>query len=554
MDSQRVGTLVPPVQGLAATPRGGARIQSPWAALGSCLERRPRYFLTLFALVYSVVTLAHAQRRFWYDELFTYYICRLPHMSDVFRALADGLDFNPPLLYITTRLSWQAFGVSPMTTRVPETIGFGVFCLCVFVFTRRRAGTVFAFAAMCFPPITAAYGYASEARPYGLVMGFCGLAAVCWQSATSARRRKAALAGLALAAAGLALSHCYSVLIFVAFAAAELLRLFRRRRADWALWLCLFGPLSVAFVWLYLPMLHNVKAYVVNSVSFHPGLGLAPRFFSFLLNNQSHAFEKRMIFETVWPLLAALAASCLARRDHGDTAEPRSSADLPSHELAFLFALGLLPVFGNILAVFTRAPFIDRYALSAVFGVAVLLSCLAARASAGNRSLGAGLAALFSVWFMAGFVLWFASLFAEPKFYDFPIARLADLPPGVPIVISDPLMFLEADYYEPPAVAERLRFVTDRESALRFTGTDMFDRGYYTMRRWFPLKGQLADYHDFLATQKRFYVYGPFDDPEDWLLRKLTQENAHLVLKGQFRRPGSHGDDNVLLEVNLSSR
>lgn len=543
-------------------PRGPDQIVRPQPRraldrLASSLERKPVLFLAPFLVMYAIVTLAHAQRRFWYDEFFTYYICRLPHLSDIFHAVMDGLDFNPPLLYLTTRLSWNAFGVSPMTTRIPQMLGFLVFCLCIFVFTRRRAGTLFGFAAMSFPLLTAAYGYSSEARPYGIVMAFCGLAAIFWQSAASARRRHGALAGLALSAAALILTHCYSVLIFMAFAAAELVRLGTRRRADWPLWLCLFAPLSIGFA--YLPMLRNVTAYAVNSISFHSGLGLAPRFYSFIFNDQSRAFEKSLMPETIWPLLIALIAICLSRRDsrRADSykdGEIHDRGRLPRHEFAFLLALCLMPVYGNILAGFTRAPFLDRYAVSAVFGISALLGILASRVTGGNRRLGVGLAAGFSLWFATGFVLWFASLFSQPKSYDFPLAKLSALPAGLPIVMSDPLMFLEANYYEPPSVAARLRFLTDHESALRYIGTDMFDRGYYTMRRWFPIKGEVVEYRDFLATERQFYVYGPFDDPESWLLRKLTQENADLNMKGQFRYPGSHGDSDILLRVDLTPK
>jgi hypothetical protein len=116
----------------------------------------------------------------------------------------------------------------------------------------------------------------------------------------------------------------------------------------------------------------------------------------------------------------------------------------------------------------------------------------------------------------------------------------------------DPLMFLEADYYEPPEVASRLRFLTDKAAALRFIGTDTFDRGYYTMRRWFPIKGKIVEYRDFVGREKHFYVYGPFHHPEDWLLRKLTQEHGTLNLMGQFQYPGTHGAENALLQVNLN--
>jgi hypothetical protein len=42
---------------------------------------------------------------------------------------------------------------------------------------------------MLFPLITNAYPYAYEARPYGLLLGFCGLSLLCWQSAAEGQSR-----------------------------------------------------------------------------------------------------------------------------------------------------------------------------------------------------------------------------------------------------------------------------------------------------------------------------------------------------------------------------
>jgi hypothetical protein len=154
------------------------------------------------------------------------------------------------------------------------------------------------------------------------------------------------------------------------------------------------------------------------------------------------------------------------------------------------------------------------------------------------------------MFFVADFGIWFASL-TQSRPWDIPVAQLSSLPKDIPIVISDPLMFLEADYYEPPEIASRLRFITDRTPSLRYTGTDMFDRGYYTMRRWFPLKGQIVECADFLPSNKHFFVFGPFFNPEDWFLRRLTDIGGDVNWKGQFRYPATHGDENVLLDVKL---
>src|ERR1017187_2720902 len=68
--------------------------------------------------------------------------------------------------------------------RFPELIGFLAASLCLFHFIRRRTNALYGLVGMLACGITGAYPFAYEARPYGLVLGFCGLALVCWQAAT----------------------------------------------------------------------------------------------------------------------------------------------------------------------------------------------------------------------------------------------------------------------------------------------------------------------------------------------------------------------------------
>jgi hypothetical protein len=77
-------------------------------------------------------------------------------------------------------------------------IGFWVMSVCVFRFVQRRTSALFATLATLFLLATPGYGYAYEARPYGLVLGCCGLSLLGWQHATGNRKRKLGLAIVAL--------------------------------------------------------------------------------------------------------------------------------------------------------------------------------------------------------------------------------------------------------------------------------------------------------------------------------------------------------------------
>jgi Dolichyl-phosphate-mannose-protein mannosyltransferase len=528
----------PAEQRIAEAPRVSRRFS---------VASSPAALIGMFAMIYGVTALAHAQRRFWYDELFTLYISKLPHFSDVWAALMDGLDFNPPILYASTRLSYALFGVNPTSTRLPQMVGFLVMSVCLYLFVRRRCGNLFGFAAMCLPPITAAYYYATEARAYGIVLGWCGLAAVFWQRSAEGGRRRIALAGLFLSMAGLISTQCYTVLILLAFAAGEFARLIIRKKTDWPLWCCLLAPMASGVV--YLPMLHNVKGYAIDSMSFRSGLVLFPRFYSFLLRNDSRAWERALSAEAVWPVLISLIFVAMIRVSvNGDVAGKKWESAIPRYEIAFLGALSALPVFGQVVATLSRTQFLDRYALSAVIGVSGLLAMLSYKATRGSERAAGAMILTFSLFFVLDFSVWFASLLHQER-WDLPVMRLSAVPSTELIVIADPLTFLEANHYETPEIAARLRFLTDRPSALRFTGTDMFDRGYYTMRKWFPIRGQIIEYKDFLASNKTFLVESPSYNPESWLMRRLTEDGLDLKLISQIRYPASHGEENMLLRV-----
>jgi len=515
---------------------------------GQRVESSPRLLLGISLFLFLVVTLSHAKRRLWFDELHTLYLSGLPTYHDMWRALLAGVDFNPPAVYLFTRWSNQWIGTSPTATRLPEILLAVVMCLSLFTFVRRRRGVFFGLGAMWFPLITVAANYSSEARPHSLVLGFCALAMAGWQRAADGGRRGWALAVMSFSIAGFLMSHCYSVLILLAFGAAELTRLAIRKKPDWVMWLCIVAPMSTGLV--YLPMLHGVGGLVMQSVIFKPGLANVPRFYGFLLNDQGGG---SLIWqEAIWPVAMVVIIAGILRQ--APAADGRSGkTGWPAYELVFLSALALLPLFGQSLAVLARSPFTDRYALAAVIGLGALLAEFVFRSSGGNRRAGLAMTLIFGGWFVTSFVTWFGSL-VQTHPWDLPTIQLATLPKDTLIVISDPLMFLEAEYYEPPQVAERLRLLTDPLRSVEYTGSDMFDKGLYRTKTIFPFPGKLVDYKTFVSSTPHFMAYGPFANPEDWVFRTLLASGAEVNIQGQSNYPSTHGTNCMLVDVRTTAR
>ena len=61
--------------------------------------------IALFSALYFADMFPKASRKcFWFDELFTTYLCRLPSFKAAWTAVTRGADFNPPVLYLLTRV------------------------------------------------------------------------------------------------------------------------------------------------------------------------------------------------------------------------------------------------------------------------------------------------------------------------------------------------------------------------------------------------------------------------------------------------------------------
>src|SRR5215469_10035283 len=233
------------------------RLASASEQLESASEQVEKYTLCLvgFATIiyFGIVFVLASEKLFWSDELFTFYFSRLHSLGDIWRALLTGTDQLPPPFYIITRTSTSLFGSGELAFRLPQIFGFWLMCISLFCFVRRRSSTAYGLVAMLFPLITDAFYYAYEARPYGLVVGFCGLALCCWQAATEGRLRMLSVTGLGLSLVGALSCHYYAILAFGPLIVGEVLRSVKSGRLDIGVWIA-FGVGLVPLV-IFLPLI-----------------------------------------------------------------------------------------------------------------------------------------------------------------------------------------------------------------------------------------------------------------------------------------------------------
>jgi hypothetical protein len=325
--------------------------------LSETLRRHKGVVLAVFSLAYFGLTFYRASRKlFWLDELFTVYLSRLPDFKSLWHAVLNGADFQLVLILLT-RISERIFGEGHIATRLPEILGFWVFCLCLFRFVSLRLSVLSACVSLLFPLVTGAYWYAYEARAHGLVLAFCGIALISWQAAaerTAPRGFWLFALGGSLACA--LLTHSYAFLIVAPIVLGELWRTISRKRLDWPVWTTIAAS-SLALL-ASIPFVH--AAVGVGSQSY----------FSANLGKLQMSYRELLIPGGATILAGWLLLTCLF---HEESEGVRHEPGLRSYEVFALWAFVAIPVFEYAAAKITGAPFLSRYAISAIAGFAGLL-------------------------------------------------------------------------------------------------------------------------------------------------------------------------------------
>jgi hypothetical protein len=459
--------------------------------------------LILFTAIYAMCAVGRAGGRpFWYDEVITLIAAKTPDLATAWKASAQ-VDANPPLPHLLTHLSVRWFGVNEVSARLPAMAGFWVMCLCLYRFVARRKGVIYGLCALLLPTLTNAYYYSTEARAYGLVLGFCGLALISWQAAAEGRYRGPALCGLALSLNAMLLCHYYAVLVYLPLAVAEEIRTRRMRRLDWGVWIAL-GIGSAPLVWRAATIVGVVKgfshtwapAYLRQGLEFwETGLGPGAAFAALLLG-----------------LLALLVRR--APEEEGD----REAGKVPEHEWAAAVLMVAIPLVGVIGGLLVTHMFTERYAICGLIGFCAL-GPLAAEELLKKR-MAAGLVMLGA--FAWGMTVRSLDYRSDGNPFQREKILVEALEQG-PVVIPDGLLFLQMWHYAPQQYKSRMMFVADNASAVKYMGYDTVDDGLRALRPWANI--HLAEYDEFARGTREFTIYQSTLRPA-WLLARVLSDGA----------------------------
>jgi hypothetical protein len=556
-------------QELERRPLG--RFAAVASAVSQWCDRHPALFFTLLSAWYLVLVWKLAARPLWFDELTTFYIARQPTVARMMEALRS-VDLNPPLNYFLTRWSVALLGTAPWATRLPALIAFWGGSAAIFALMRRRASSLVAAVGVLLFWSSPYFSYAAEARPYGLLLGLSTILLWAWDPPTNGVPKKR-LAWVAIAGGLLLLAHVFGVLSLGSVWFGEAVRSYRRRRVDWPMAAALLFPLIATLT--YGPMFRALHGAV-----FSPEAQVTWGKLGFLYYAVFRWMWRPLLVIAVFALLALRRRRRVGLAQHavqvasfvpGSPDEKVYSRYAPEMS-AVLAVLFLVPVGLTILFLRSHGAFYDRYGMAitipivlvapllvqwwmrADVRVALSAFCLIASllllsttlrnpvSQAANAVMPARTATKFTGILMTSphgpFRPWWKKLPVPAELLrERDQARLLKsldgFYPELPLVAASELTFVEMDHRESATLTSRLFYLYDRNAEMTLGHRPVTD-SLMVLKDFFPFRGRLASYGEFVDEQRRFLVIGSYEHPGDWLLRQAEADGATLQIIGRY--------------------
>ena len=505
----------------------------------SAINQNPATTLASLIAFYLVIACAQAAAKLlWTDELITLAVAHQGSLQGIWRALAAGVDPNPPLSHWLVLESTRVFGQSALAIRLPGLLCVLLAIVCLWAILRRWVEPIYAAVGILAFMATRGFDYAYDARSYALLMGFAMASLALWLIACDHAEtprdwppqnlaRIAALTGMALALALGPSSNYYGVLAFFPIAAGEILRTVRLRRLEPGTWLAMaagalpllaFRPLIrhnlaefVPHAWnrAHLDMISSTYLELVEGV-FWPVLGLA------LYSAWRH---RRAL--TAEPPGAPFMERPLLHEWEGRHQSARPV--LQPHESIALVVLLLYPILGYLIALAGHGMISPRCVVPVCCGFGIATALLARNIFASSARAGIILLGIALVWVTARESAC-ALILAQQRAAFFALRDdVARTPATQPIVVADSLFVLPLAHYSSEAVRARIVFPIDFDDIHAYERDDSGEQNLWAGRDGglFPMR----IVPNAPSTSPTLTVIAR---PTGWLAHTLAAEGFHL--------------------------
>lgn len=465
-------------------------------------------------------------RPLWFDEICTFIMIRLHPMSRMWTALEHGADGQPPGFYLAERFAVAFAANENLAFRWLSILAFSVTLVCLFLLIRRRAGGAAGVVCAAVLLSTTLFdNFATEARPYSLVVACIAFALLCYQHAPWARWMIPMGFSVALAQS----FHYYAFFAFSPLMIAEAIRFLERREWRWSVWIalgCGFVPL-LAF-W---GLLANSKAIYGQHFWSPPTWDIVANGYSIYLMDSRLAS---------WVIVGASAIAVLGTMLYGRRvaasnqrasepameASPGASLQEPIMALAFL----ALPFLALIATKIAHGGLVPKYVLSTILGFPLAGGYVF---STWKRCRPA-LVVVGAFVIFGGFVFYHERNFWSHNSWKFsspapPVESFVALAghSDLPVVVSDSHEFMLLSHYACPAWKARFVLLADGPQAVVYTGSDNADIELSILAEYFPLP--VYDFRSFVAQHPTFLLYSSNGGQDaDWWPRRFKNDGYTL--------------------------
>jgi hypothetical protein len=311
-------------------------------------------------------------------------------------------------------------------------------------------------------------------------------------------------------------SHPFGALVLAPLGLGELVRSVERRSIGWPVWAALCA--GVPIMALYPQVLAAVGRLDMHGM--RPGFSAIPAFYGEVFGG------------AITPLLAGTVMAFLASRNTGagKTEKVLLVGIFPRHESVALAALALVPIM--VIAVFAAGVgggFWPRYGLISAIGAACWIAVLAYRAAGGSTRVGTAMLIGMAGWLLLSRAKAVAGEREEPRAQYLKMNPLLHKALVRPVVVNEPLIFLESDFYLPADELKRLYYlVLEPETRKKYPWQDLSDELLVYTAQHVRLRAHLEDWKDFTKRNPVFLLHT--DGPKETMQQTLLESGWKMSL------------------------
>lgn len=457
----------------------------------------------------------------WIDELYTLHMSEQSSFGEIVKATLEGCDGAPPLYAVIVRSILPWVRPEALAVRLPATLGYCGMLLCLVAFCRRRLPGVYSLVAALLA-CNASLEYSTEGRGYGVVLWCAAASLLCWQAAADGVRRLLAIPLLAFFLALMVAMHYYAIFFLVPLLLAEIARWRASGKPDLAMLAAMIPVLLL--LGLHYPLIAAGKQFSDHYWSPASWRSVPAMYLGY--------FVKMCLLPVVLAAVFSIAPNLPLSKPMGLT--------IPEWIVTGSFSL--MPLFLVVLSTYTTHMFVDRYALWAVPGIAVLVAALLWAAARGRSVVGVSTLFLLVTLTAAKLVcdLRDKPVLREGEAVRQALATLRD--DSEPIVVADHHVFMELSYYAVPRIRGRLLYPVSRDLDLRYYNVDTGSILMTALSRRSSLR--IMAYDAILAAYPHFVLAAM---SKDYLPRHLAAAGYRMVPIGSSEAP-------ALYEVEAPTR